>query len=97
MKYLALCIPLLLLSRCANTEGLASVPISGYLPSDVDVAALNEVIDYENLNKYGEEIKSITPIEKRRSELKLRVITGDSENVFVLNLVDGGWQISEVI
>lgn len=97
MKLLALALPILLLSGCANTEGLAAMPISGYLPTDVDVSALNEVINYENLNRYGEEIKSITPIEKRARELKLRVVTSESENVFVLELLDGSWQISEVI
>lgn len=96
MKFALFAIPLLLLTGCARSEGLAAVPLGGYLPADIDVGALNEVINYENLNRYGEQIRLITTIESRRDSLRLRVVTGEDENVFTLNKVDGQWQIEEV-
>ena len=96
MKIALLLIPLLLLSGCGKTEGLSAVPLGGYLPADVEIDALNEVISYENLNRYGEQIKMITAIENRKYELRLRVVTGDVENIFTLNKRSGHWEIEEV-
>lgn len=96
MKLAALLLPILLLSGCAKPEGLTSLPPTGYLPSDVDVAALDEVINYESVNRYGESIKSITPTENGKDEIKLLVVTGDLESLFTLHRTVSGWQIVDV-
>ena len=96
MKLAALLLPILLLSGCARPEGLTSLPPVGFLPTDVDVAALNEVINYENVNRYGQEIESIATTKKSDTEIKLLVRTGEVESLFTLQLIDGGWQIVDV-
>ena len=96
MKLAALLLPILLLSGCAKTEGLTSLPDTGYLPVDVDVAALNEVINYESVNKYGQEITSISATKNTEREIKLLVRTGDADSLFTLQKLSGAWQIVEV-
>jgi hypothetical protein len=95
VKYLLL-IPILLLSGCGKSEGLTQVPAGGYLPADVAPSALTAVIQYENLNRFGQPIRSISTTENSGKEIKLRVVTGSSETFFTLIPDSSGWQISDV-
>jgi hypothetical protein len=96
MKIFLSILPLLLLSGCAKTEGLTAVPNGGFLPTNVAPAALTQVITYEDLNRSGEQISSISEIENSRDQIKLRVVTGDSESIFTLTGQSGNWQIVDV-
>ena len=95
MKYLLL-IPILLLSGCAKAEGLKEVPASGYLPADVAPDALTAVIEYENLNHFGQPIRSISTTENNGRQIKLRVVTGSAQTYFTLVNSSGSWQISDI-
>jgi hypothetical protein len=95
VKYLLL-IPILLLSGCGKTEGLKEVPAGGFLPPDVAPSALTAVIQYENLNRFGQPIRSISTTENSGKEIKLRVVTGSTESYFTLTPDSSGWQISDV-
>jgi hypothetical protein len=95
VKYLLL-IPILLLSGCGKTEGLKAVPAGGFLPADVSPSALTAVIEYENLNRFGQPIRSIETTENGGREIKLRVVTGSAETYFTLVPSSSGWQISDV-
>ena len=96
MKIAYLLLPLLLLTGCGKTEGLAAVPDSGFLPADVAPGALTEVINYENLNRFGEKISAINAIENSARQIKLRVVTGDVESLFTLKSLGKSWQIVDV-
>ena len=95
MKYLLL-IPILLLSGCAKSEGLKEIPASGYLPADVAPDALTAVIEYENLNRFGQPIRSISTTENNGRQIKLRVVTGSAQTYFTLVNSSGGWHISDI-
>ena len=86
----------LLLTGCAKTEGLKTVPTGGFLPGDVPAEALTEVIAYENLNKYGSAISQIVVAENKTDSIKLRVVAGDAESLFSLKPNGGSWQIASV-
>ena len=95
MKLVACLISILLLSGCAGPSGLVAIPDGGFLPPSVPTLALGEVIDYAQINNFGE-IKSIFPITNQRALIRLRVLTSEKDSLFTLVSKENSWQISEV-
>ena len=95
MKYLIAFVSTLLLSGCAGPSGLVAIPDGGFLPPSVPTLALGEVIDYAQINNFGE-IKSILPITNQSALIRLRVLTSEKDSLFTLVSKENTWQISEV-
>jgi hypothetical protein len=95
MKLVTALISVLLLSGCAGPSGLVAIPDGGFLPPNVPTLALGEVIDYAQLNNFGE-IKSIFPVTNQSALIRLRVLTSEKDSLFTLISKSNNWQISEV-
>ena len=102
MKILAALLSILLLTRCARSEGsLVIASAERYLPADIPPSALDSVINYVQSSWVSAHLSGSDPVqitdikvaENRSDEIKLDVATNSSQVLFTLQSVAGQWVV----